>query len=104
MGQVHVWRSYPEAPYDRFACTVAYDGATEAGYKVIDFDASIADAQFLHKFAEHMQRPVPVMSGHQEGDAIYERMSWEHAGTEAHFEAAVRMNEGWTVFGKGRPQ
>lgn len=100
---LHLWRSYPEPPYDRYACTVQFDPEAEDGFKIVEFDSHIADAKFLHALADHMRRPVPVQSGELVDGAIREGLDWKHAGSEDHFEGAARMFPMATVFGKGRP-
>ena len=43
----HLWRKYAEAPFRAWACTIEKTGEGD-GYKVVDFDPSVADTGFLH--------------------------------------------------------
>ena len=58
----NLWREYPTAPYLRWACAVAEDETTPAGYRISDYDPTIADPGFVHALAEHMGSPVGALT------------------------------------------
>lgn len=99
----HLWRTYATEPFDRFACTVEHDPQADDGYHIVDFDPSVADAGFLHAFADHMSQPAPAQDSTYEDGGIREQIDWLKPGTEKHFCEAIRMFPLATVSGKGRP-
>lgn len=101
--QVHLWREYRVAPFQRFACTIE-EADTESGYRIVDYDPAVGDVTFLHVLHEHMQKPIPMHLAPEQPnpDGIVDRVGWGHPGQPGHFAEAVRQVPGATVRHEGR--
>ena len=95
----HLWREYPVKPFQRFACSVIEDHSQHGGFRIVDWDPSVASLSFLHGLEGHLSRPHPVTTEGAEGRDISTVASPRDPG---HFDEAIRSFKGATMRAHGR--
>lgn len=90
----HLWRNdFKAAPFTRWACEIAEDLSTEDGFRIVRYDANVADPAFLAELHAHFRRPVTGLVGvpfETEEGAIMEMTGVLSPGQPGFFATAVR--------------
>jgi len=98
----NLWRRFNTAPYRRWAMTVE-PADTESGYRIVDFDPSIADSSYLAQFDSHMAKPAQLISGGLMDGVWMTTMEMVQPGQEGHFQTVIRSVPGTANMPEGRP-
>lgn len=101
----HLHRQYSIAPYDRWACDVAFSLEAPEGYEILDYDPQVADPAFFHTLSIHMRQPVIRQTSEEPEDGVIgEIVGRLGAGTDDHFRTAIRTIPGAGIRGTGREE
>jgi hypothetical protein len=87
--RINLWRSYPTAPFERWACSIEMGG--EDGVKIVESDPGVCDPLFLAELHNHYVHPVADRVASSSGGLA---MDWVYPGTPEHFHAAARTLPG----------
>ena len=97
----HIFRKFQNSPYLRWACGIVEDVHTDDGYRVVDHDPKIADAEFLAGLSFHLHKTHMSRIGKEVGDKIVDGFGQLSPGEDGYFSTAMDRLEGALV-GSGR--
>jgi len=99
MPAYNLLRCSPTPPYRRYACTVLADDAAPDGFRVVDADSDVVDAEFMYGLRAALRRPVKVMTGVTLDHETQESVDIRRPGDENYLAAAVRQVPGTLLGG-----
>lgn len=100
----HLWRSYPNPPYFRWACDLIPARSKAVGYEMVAHDVNVADYQFLADMAKTFSGPIEgVTQAPSEPGTRSMMLTRYQPGQPGFFEQAVRRIPNGVLRSTGKP-
>ena len=97
----NLWRYFKGSKKHQWACELQPDKSADHGFKVVDYDATIADSIFWDQLAAHFDSRHLVKRGSKDGNRYIVEVVELSPGDSEYFENAVRTAPN-AVFGPER--